>query len=211
MAMARKPRTLAFTQAACLQALLFTLTATAVLAAYDGSLFAWHPILMTLAFPLLSFSAANVMRSRGLGAHSTHVWLQMGAGQGLILVHSMPQPQPVLSLKCTETTQRVPQKALTSNRKVDVGKPLARGCARWAGWWSCTASRRAKAGNERVVETKLGDLKSTPFPRPLCTDDDVSELCYAECPARVGAKGRQPSLCSNQAVGHGPELPPEER
>ena len=80
MAVARQPRTLAFSQAACLQALLFTLTATAVLAAYDGSLFAWHPILMTLAFPLFSFSAANVMRSRGLGAHSRHVWLQMGAG-----------------------------------------------------------------------------------------------------------------------------------
>jgi len=51
----------------------------------------------------------------------------MRVGQGLTLVHFSAQPEPFLSLKYTETTQRVPQKVLTSSRKVDEFKPLVLG------------------------------------------------------------------------------------
>ena len=56
--------------------LLVSLTATSVYAAYDGSLFAWHPILMTLSVAT-SFTAANVMKSKGMKWHAVHSTLQM--------------------------------------------------------------------------------------------------------------------------------------
>ena len=59
-----------------LQLLLASLTCTSLYAAYDGSLFAWHPILMTLSVAT-SFSAANVMRSRGMKSQVVHSTLNM--------------------------------------------------------------------------------------------------------------------------------------
>lgn len=61
-----------------LQLLLASLASTSLYAAYDGSLFAWHPILMTLAMAS-SFSAANAMRSMGMKWHAVHSTLQMVA------------------------------------------------------------------------------------------------------------------------------------
>ena len=72
-------------------------------------------------------------------------------------VHFSAQPEPFLSRKYTETTQRVPQKVLTSSRKVDECKPLSTGrstsCARmktWGcrgSWWS--TSRRNVGRTQR--------------------------------------------------------------
>jgi len=50
--------------------------------------------------------------------------------QGLTLVHFSPPSEPFLSLTSTETTQRLPQKVLTSSRKVDEFKPLPDGITR---------------------------------------------------------------------------------
>jgi hypothetical protein len=61
-----------------LELLLASLTGTSMYAAYDGSLFAWHPILMTLSIAV-SFSAANVMKTKGVKWHAVHSTLQMVA------------------------------------------------------------------------------------------------------------------------------------
>ena len=55
---------------------------------------------------------------------------QHGCGQGLPLVHFSRQPEPFLSPKPTQTTQRVPQKVLTSRREVDECTPRVTGGAR---------------------------------------------------------------------------------
>ena len=44
--------------------------------------------------------------------------------QELTLVHTSARPQPFLFLKLTVSTQVIPQKTLTSSRKVDECKPL---------------------------------------------------------------------------------------
>ena len=63
------------------QGLIFCLTATSIYAAVtpETPLFAWHPVLMTLAFPCLSLSAVNAMRQRRLKAHNLHQLLQLAA------------------------------------------------------------------------------------------------------------------------------------
>lgn len=66
------------TRAAALQLLVCALVATSVSAAYDGSLFSWHPILMSVSVAA-SLSAMNAMKAHGLRAHAAHSSLQMVA------------------------------------------------------------------------------------------------------------------------------------
>jgi hypothetical protein len=53
------------------------------------------------------------------GLTLVHFSAQPEPFQGLTLVHFSAQPEPVLSLKYTDTTQRVPQRLLASNKNVD--------------------------------------------------------------------------------------------
>jgi hypothetical protein len=64
----------------------------------------------------LALAAAN---ARAEAADTRADAADTRARQGLPLVLFSAQPEPLLSLKSTDTTQRVPQKVLTTSRKLD--------------------------------------------------------------------------------------------
>ena len=65
------------------QALIVSLGITSAYAAWDGSLFAWHPTLMTLGL-CASLSGSAWMKARGVRWHAFHSSLQMMAVYSMV-------------------------------------------------------------------------------------------------------------------------------